>query len=306
MLHGNPNAFTANPLNRAGVERKDPAWLDAQRKHPGAKLLILYRGEVLIDRQPTLSRIQWLTLDAVDALPVSARETVLLGLWDGQPIYACDPSDADQPPFADLGEYGSLRNLAPFLSPEELGIAGQASWLLDWHRRQRFCAAHGDATVSAEGGFKRVNPKTGTEHFPRCDPVAIVLPYKDDAVCLGRGPQFPQGFMSAFAGYLEAGETLEMCGARELFEEAGLKIISMKYIFSQPWPFPSSLMMGFIAEVEDTSLTLDPTEIEEARWFSRQDLTSMMKGEGAIMVPPKFTIAHQLMKVWLERPNTRS
>lgn len=300
MIPQNPNAFAHNPLDRAGVRRKDAAWLEKQAKHPKAKLLALHKGEVLIDRGPTTSVIQWLTLDALGALPLS-REVVFLGLWEDQPIYAVDTSTADRPPFADLGSYAPLRNAAPFLPPQELSVAGQAVWLLDWHRRNHYCATHGDRLTSAEGGFKRVNEKTGTEHFPRTDPVAIVLPYKDDQVCLGRSPHFPLGFMSAFAGYLEPGETLEQCGERELFEETGLQAVSMDYVFSQPWPFPSSLMMGFLAEVEGTALNLDPDEIEDARWFSRKELQAVMDGDHEIMCPPKFAIAHQLMKLWLER-----
>lgn len=301
MLHGNPNAFATTPIDRANTQRKDDAWLREQEAHPDAQMLVVHRGQILIERGETSSSILWLNLAARDALPKTGQELVLLGLTNGKPVYACDASSSEEPPLADLGSYAHLRTLAPYLSPEELGIAGQALWLLDWHRRHQFCAQHGGETVSVEGGFKRVNPRTGAEHFPRTDPVAIVLPYKDDSVCLGRGPQFPQGFVSAFAGYLEAGETIEMCGVRELMEETGLKALSMEYVFSQPWPFPSSLMMGFLAEVESTDLLLDPDEIDEAHWFTREQLTTMMKGEGDFAVPPRFAIAHQLMRHWLER-----
>lgn len=300
MLHNNPNAFCANPLDRVGVQRKDQDWLDRQAKDPKAKLLVIYRGEPLVEREPTSARIQWVTLNALSALPMQ-RELVLLGLWDGEPIYAVDASYADKAPFTDLGEYVPLRNLAPFLPNTELSVAGQAAWLLNWHRKHRYCAQDGGKTVSAEGGFKRVNPESGAEHFPRTDPVAIVLPTHEGSVCLGRGPHFPKGFMSAFAGYLEPGETVEMCAERELFEEAGLEARSMEYLFSQPWPFPNSLMMGYIAEVTGRELTLDPTEIEEARWFSRDEARSVLNGEHEIMCPPKYAIAHQLLKAWLDR-----
>ncbi|MEM9839438.1 MAG: NAD(+) diphosphatase [Pseudomonadota bacterium] len=298
MLHDNPNAFCANPLDRAGVQRKDKEWLAAQAKDPQARLMLLYKGEVLLNRGPTSATVQWLTLDALGALPMD-RELALLGLWDGAPIFAADVSSADNPPLDDVGTYTALRGAAPFLPPAELSVAGQAIWLLDWHRRNRYCAKNGDFTEAAEGGYKRVNPRTGVEHFPRTDPVAIVLPYHEDYVCLGRSPHFPQGFMSAFAGYLEPGETLEQCGERELFEEVGLRARTMEYKFSQPWPFPSSLMMGFIAEVEDKELDLDLTEIEEAAWFTRAEAQAIMDGDHDVMCPPPFAIAHQLLKVWL-------
>lgn len=301
MLHGNPNAFAVNPIDRANNQRKNPDWVTAQDNNPDAQVMIVHRGQILIERGEDRSKILWLTLAARDSLPVRSCETVLLGLLDDQPVFACDASAAEEPPFADLGGYAPLRSLAPFLTPEELGTAGQALWLLDWHRRHQFCAEHGGETVSAEGGYKRINLKTGTEHFPRTDPVAIVLPYREDSVCLGRGPQFPRGFVSAFAGYLEPGETVEMCGARELSEETGLQALSMEYVFSQPWPFPSSLMMGFLAEVASTTLSLDTDEIEEAHWFTRAELTKMLQGEGRFAVPPEFAIAHHLIRHWVER-----
>lgn len=298
MLHGNPNAFCANPLDRVGVKRKYQAWLDAQAKDPQAKLLLLFRGEPLLKRSAKTAAIQWLSMDALSALPMD-RETVLLGLWDGVPIYATDVSNADAAPLTELGTYTPLRTAAAFIPPQELSVIGQAVWLLDWHRRNRYCARNGDFTEIAEGGAKRVNPRTGAEHFPRTDPVAIVLPYHGDRVCLGRGPNFPKGFMSAFAGYLEPGETLEQCAARELEEEVGLRARTMRYLYSQPWPFPSSLMMGFLSEVEDTVLTLDPDEIEDARWFARDELEAVMNGEHDMMPPPGMAIAHHLMKAWL-------
>ncbi|MEE4208673.1 MAG: NAD(+) diphosphatase [Parvularcula sp.] len=299
MLHGNPNAFCHSPLDTRGVERKDPDWVAAQRNHPKAKLMLVHRDHLLVERLPQKSYIQWLTLDVLRQLPMS-RHVVLLGTDGDAPVFAVDASAVDTPPLQDYGSYVALRSAAPFLSPEELSIAGQALWLLSWHRRMGYCSEHGDPLISGEGGFKRVNERRGTEHFPRTDPVAIVLPIHDDAVCLGRGPHFPKGFMSAFAGYLEPGETLEQCGARELKEEVGLEAVSMRYLFSQPWPFPSSLMMGFLAEVKDRHLTLDPDEIVEARWFSREEAQAVLDGDHEVMCPPPFAIAHQLLKTWLQ------
>lgn len=298
MLHGNPNAFCQSPLDRAGVLRKNETWLQAQREDPKARFMLFWRGELLIDRQPTTSEIQWLAMPALKTLPMD-RHVVFLGLWDGSPVFAVDASGAEKPPFSDLGGYAPIRACAPYLPPQEVSAAGQALWLLHWHQNHRYCARDGDQTESREGGFKRINTRTGAEHFPRTDPVAIVLPVHGDSICLGRGPHFPENFMSAFAGYLEPGETLEQCGERELFEEVGLQATSMRYLFSQPWPFPSSLMMGFIADVSGRDLTLDPDEIEAARWFDRDEAQAVMDGDHEIQCPPPMAIAHQLIKHWL-------
>ncbi len=302
MMNLNPNAFLGNPLDRCGVERKNPDWISAQAADPRALLLPFHKGMPLIERGDKSSRLQWLTLDAVSVL--SRRpEMILLGLLDGRPHWAANVSDdSEDGTFSDLGTHMPLRNVGPYLPGDELAMAGQASWLLDWHRRNRFCARYGDETDLQEAGFKRVNPKTGTEHFPRTDPVAIVLPTYGESVCLGRGPHFPAGFYSAFAGYVEACETLEECAVRELKEEAGLNVTSLEYVFSQPWPFPSSLMVGFIAEVGSTDLTLDPDEIVDAKWLSRDEAHLVLEGKHeSLMAPPPLAIAHQLLKLWLAR-----
>ena len=300
MLHDNPNAFLGNPLNRVGIERRDPAWIRAQEDHPGAEMIVFAEGRPLIVRGDASSTLCWLTLDARSLLP-TGTELILLGHDGEQPRFAVDVTGREEA-FSDFGQFAPLRDAAPYLPPAEAAIAGQANWLLGWHQRHRFCARDGGETVMADGGLKRVNPATGAEHFPRTDPVAIVLPTHGDEVCLGRGPHFPPGFFSAFAGYVEPCETLEECAVREVKEEAGLDIVKLDYIFSQPWPFPSSLMVGFIGEVSGRELTLDPDEIEEARWFSKDEVRQVLSGEpGDFFTPPPIAIAHQLLKVWLDR-----
>jgi NAD+ diphosphatase len=295
----NPNAFTGNPIDRCGVARKDPDWVAAQAG-PAARWLPVHKGQPLIDRGERASRLCWVDGAMADGLD-PAFERVLLGLLDGVPHWTIDVSPGD-PPLTDRGEYLPLRSAAPWLPAPERAIAGQAVWLLDWHRRHRFCARHGGETIPAEGGFKRVHPAIGTEHFPRTDPVAIVLPWKDDHVCLGRGPHFPEGMFSALAGYVEACETLEECAARELFEEIGLHAVGIEYAFSQPWPFPASLMVGFVVEVDGYELTLDPDEIVAARWFSRDEAADLLAGKGdGVFIPPPLAIAHQLLKLWVAR-----
>lgn len=291
-----PIAFAGNPLDRAAALRKDAGWVATRRADPRAELNLLWRGEVFHQRGERGSRLSPLTMDAL--AECGGAEPVLLGLRGDVPVWAADAGALPVAPFADLGAWGALRSLTPYLPAEEAAIAGQANWLLDWHRRHAFCARHGGPTVMAEGGGKRVNEETGAEHFPRVDPVSIVLPVHGDFVCLGRGPHFPPGFLSAFAGFMEPGETLEECGARELHEEAGLVATAMRYKLSQPWPFPCSLMVGFEADVADQDLTLDPVEIEEARWLSRAEARAILAGEHEVTAPPPLAIAHHLLAGW--------
>ncbi|MBB4657920.1 NAD(+) diphosphatase [Parvularcula dongshanensis] len=295
-----PIAFAGNPLDRANTERRDPAWVEAQRRHPRAELLVLWRGQVLHEAEGDAAALLPLTLAALEAMPGS--EPVLLGLREGTPVWAADAGDVAEPPFAALGAYEGLRALGGRLPPSELSVAGQAAWLLGWHDRHRFCARTGRPTVVAQGGAKRVEPESGTEHFPRSDPVAIVLPTLGERACLGRGPHFPPGMHSAFAGFVEACEAVEECAVRELYEETGLIVRKLTYVASQPWPFPSSLMIGFLAEVETETLRLDPEEIAEARWVSRAEARALLGGGGpaGLSVPPGIAIAHQLLRAWAE------
>ena len=231
---------------------------------------------------------------------------VFLGLHERKAHFAIDVSNSaqtpDAAPFAGLGEYMPIRAAAALISRDDLAMIGHARWLFEWHRKHQFCAVCGARTQIRDGGAKRQCENCEAEHFPRSDPVAIVLAIHEDACLLGRGPHFPPGFLSALAGFVEAAETPEEAAKRELFEEAGVTLTDVRYQFSQPWPFPSSLMMGFIADAEDRALTLDTNEIEEARWVTLCDTKSLLKGEEIddIFLPPKFTIARQLLERWAD------
>ena len=292
-----PLPFAGAPLDRAAARRKDEAWVAEQRAHPDAELIVLWRGQVLHERGQGASRLLPLTLAA---LTEAGGEPVLLGLRGETPVWTVDAGHRGEPPLRDLGAYASLRDLAPYLPPDELALAGHAVWLTGWHHRHPFDPRTGEPSEPREGGAKRV-AGSGAEQFPRVDVVAIVLPTLDDRVCLGRSPHFPPGFLSAFAGFMEPGESLEECAARELHEETGLVATSLTYRASQPWPFPSSLMVGFEATVVDDALVLDPAEIDEARWLTRDEARAALAGEGPVMVPPPVAIAHHLLKGWVER-----
>ena len=292
--------FAAEPLDRCSEQRCDEGWLAARLADPATLVLPLWRGDPLT----RADRAAFLNAGALGAFPADARK-VFLGLAKGAAYFAVDASAATSPeaaPFADIGTYMPLREAAGLLPSDDLAIAGEARWLLDWHRRHSHCAVCGASTAMKDGGAKRQCAACGAEHFPRSDPVAIVLATHEDACLLGRSPHFPPSFLSALAGFVEACETPEACAIRELREEAGCVIENVRYQFSQPWPFPSSLMMGFLADAKDRSLTLDRKEIEEARWVERDIVRRLIAGEKRddLRLPPRFTIARRLIERWAE------
>lgn len=292
--------FSHEPLDRASDARADPAWIAARLVEPSTLIIPVWRGDPLVRGE----RAAFLGVSALGSFPPDAKK-IFLGLSGGAAYFAIDVSaapSAETAPFADLGVYMPLREAAGVLPADELAIAGAARWLFDWHRRHPHCAVCGAPTELKDGGAKRQCAVCGAEHFPRSDPVAIVLATHEDACLLGRSPHFPPGFLSALAGFVEACETPEACAIRELREEAGVVIDNVRYQFSQPWPFPSSLMMGFIADAKDRALTLDKREIEEARWVDRAIVRRLIDGEKRedLRLPPRFTIARRLIERWAE------
>jgi NAD+ diphosphatase len=184
----------------------------------------------------------------------------------------------------------------------EAGIIAQARGLLTWHARHRFCGSCGEPTRAADAGYVRRCPSCSAEHFPRTDPVVIMLPVRGDRCLLGRQPTFPRGMWSALAGFLEPGETIEEAVRREVAEESGLRVGTVRYQASQPWPFPASLMIGCLAEAESEQVQVARDELEDARWFGRDELERALAGTHPEMfVPPPMAIAHHLMRGWLDR-----
>lgn len=290
--------FAAEPLDRASDSRADPNWIAARLGDAKSLIVPLYKGDPLVAD----GRAVILGVDALSQFPRGSA-TVFLGLRNDRAWFAVDASaasNADAAPFAEIGRYTALREAAGSLDDDDLAIIGQARWLLDWHRRNARCANCGGATDIGDGGAKRQCPVCAIEYFPRTDPVAIVLAVHDGCCLLGRNPRFPAGFVSALAGFIEAAETPEACAVRELREEAGVVLKNARYQFSQPWPFPSSLMMGFIGDAESRDLKLDEKEIVEAHWLSKDDIRAMIAGESraGLFLPPRFTIARRLIERW--------
>lgn len=300
------NTFAGNPLDRAGDRRNDPDWLIQQADNPEAVALVLWEGRPLIEPHPDGPRLRWLGLEQARAV-VPDRE-LFLGLWKQAPVFAVEVEGSLDPatgPLAGLGAFHEMREAAALLPDVDTAMAGTAKSLFDWRRRHGFCAACGVETETGSGGWKRVCPACRTEHFPRVDPVTIMLPVftggSEPKCLLGRQAAWPEGRMSALAGFLEPGETIEEACAREIAEEAGLTVTRVRYHSSQPWPFPSQLMIGLIAEVDGEDARPDQTELEAVAWLTRAEARACLAGDHpAIKAPPPIAIARTLLQAWVD------
>lgn len=279
--------FTGGRLDRADPLRHDEAGFAAALTDPAARLLVMK------DYQPETAdgRLGWRAVDPA-ARP---EEHVLLGLENGVPHFA----RLTGRPAA--GRSFEMIAALHALAAGEAATYAAARSVVDWHARHGFCANCGATTVPFRAGWGRRCGSCGTEHFPRVDPVVIMIAEHRGRALLGRQPAFPPGRYSALAGFLEPGESIEEAVARELFEEAGVRVKNVRYIASQPWPFPSSLMIACVAEAEDDRLTIDTTELEDAIWVSRDEVRAALAGDASRFgVPPSYAIAHTLLETWAE------
>jgi NAD+ diphosphatase len=279
--------FTGEELDRAAEHRADGDWLAAQAADPAARAVLAGTGGVHVTdgAEPRLALVPLARLDTSDP--------VLLGLDSTGPVYAVEANGA--------GLLG-LRDAAASLPPADAGLAAHAAAMLNWHRRHGHCANCGASTDIIAGGIIRRCPRCGAEHHPRTDPVVIMLVTHGDRVLLGRQPTWPPGRYSALAGFVEPGESLEAAVAREVHEEAGIEVGQPVYVASQPWPFPTSLMLGFMAPWQGGEPCRVDAELEDVRWFERAEVAAAARGEsGPLGVPPRLAIARRLLEHWLQR-----
>lgn len=282
--------FTGATLDRADRLRNDECGLAAARADPRARLLALDGLEPLIDSHGHLG---WTSLAAAG----SENDLVLLGLDDGVPCFA--ELQLDRAAAVDRS-MGVMQRLARLPAADAALYAGARS-VVDWHYRHRFCANCGAPTVLFRAGWGRRCKHCHSEHFPRVDPVVIMLAEYGGRVLLGRQPIFPPRFYSALAGFVEPGESLEEAVRRELFEEVGLQADAVRYVLSQPWPFPSSLMIGCIAEVTSDVVVLDIGELDGAIWVDRGGVEAALAAaaDATFVAPPPVALAFSLLKTWL-------
>jgi NAD+ diphosphatase len=285
--------FTGGTLDRADALRHDPVALAAKLDWR-ARLLKL---DGLMPEVTADGLLAWTTL--ADA-PVDA-ELILLGLDELARAHVAALLPESGEGTTPAMRSPALMTMLAALQPGEAATYAAARSLIDWHARHRFCARCGSTTHLFRAGWGRQCDACATEHFPRVDPVVIMIAQHDGRALLGRGKGWPEGRYSALAGFLEPGESVEEAVAREIAEEAGVRVRNVRYVASQPWPFPSSLMIACIGEAEDDAITLDTNELEDAMWVPRAMVRAVLAGEpGPFLPPPPYAIAHTLLTVWAE------
>ena len=295
-----PNlAFAGGTLNRLSENRDDASIIQAL-VHPQAKF-IAFAGAKPLLRFENEQAFCWHNND--DALQLDFSKAILLGSdEDGAPWLAV-PALVDPENLTENIKAIDLRSIIAqgLMSGAELGNLAYGAALNSWHNNNPFCSRCGTPTLMASAGAKRVCPNCKAEHFPRTDPVAIMMVTFQDQCLLGRSPHFPPGMYSCLAGFIEAGETIEDAVRRETFEEAGVTIGRVTYVASQPWPMPHSLMIGCVAEALTETITFDALELEDCRWFSKSEVRSMIDctHEQGLTSPLKGAIAGTLMAQWV-------
>ena len=278
--------FTGAGLDRADHLRLDAGRLAELMADGEARLLRLAELDPVLDEE---GRLAW------DSLAGAEGDHLFLGLDDGAPLFA---------PLVRVERPGqrawSVFRLLSLMSPRDAAIWGAARSLNEWHNRHRFCSVCGAASEVFRAGWGRACPACGAEHFPRVDPVVIMLAEHEGRVLLGRQPQYPAGRYSALAGFVEPGESIEEAVARELMEEAGVAVRDVFYLTSQPWPFPGQLMIACLATAESDALRLDAKELEDAFWATRDQVRAALAGDpdAPFLAPPPFAIANTLLTRW--------
>lgn len=283
--------FTGSRADRADHLRLDAEKIAMLAASAEAMLLRLDGHDPVLGED---GRLAWGTFAEI----AGGADHIFLGLREGVPLFAPLPE-------VGIGQRAwSVFRLMALMGPEDLALWGTARSLIEWHNRHLFCANCGARTRPFRAGWGRRCEGCGAEHFPRVDPVVIMLAEHDGKVLVGRQPQYPAGRFSALAGFVEPGESIEEAVAREIREEAGVEVTDVRYVASQPWPFPGSLMIACMAKARAAELTLDENELEAAMWVDREGVRAALDGaaDAPFLAPPPFAIANTLLRRWLEGP----
>ena len=305
IVPSGPIGFNDNPLDRRSDKRDDDAFIVALQSAPAARFLVFDGDVPLLNRGD--GRDAWFTASEAAVFGEPLQSVFLGEERDGSGRFALGFAlgleSGEEQLQGMLYRRIDLRSIAlqGLVAHERLGMLGQAKSMLDWHRRHRFCANCGSPSRVAAAGWQRMCDACGARHFPRVDPVVIMLAIYGERCLLGRQRQFAPGMYSALAGFVEPGETVEDAVRREVQEEAAVQCAQVTYFASQPWPFPSSLMIGCFAQASGTEIVVDTAELEDARWFTRAEVAAMFAGthESGLSAPKPFAIAHHLLKAYV-------
>lgn len=295
------NFYVHPNLDRSGHLRANQEEIARMLQTGEATILPVWRAKSLIQNAENTPELANLPRNIAQEVLEDAKGISFLGLMNDKPHFAIDLSHHEEPPLKDHGDFFDLREVGPTMSAEQGALAAFARGIIHWNAHHQFCGKCGNPTKNQDAGHRRkcINPDCGKDHFPRTDPAVIMLVQDEDGrALLGRSPHFMEGMYSTLAGFVEPGESLEQAVSREVFEETGIHTKNVTYHSSQPWPFPSSLMLGFNAIATSHDITIDPIEIEDAKWFTREEL---IEGEamGTYRTPRKDSISWVLISDWL-------
>jgi NAD+ diphosphatase len=295
-----PNFYASGGIDRAAHLRTDEQWIRKQIEDRAARIVPVWRSQNLVQHgNPPIG----VSVEANRGLLTGAGAVVFLGLIEEVAHFAADFSAYDEPPLEEHGQFRDMRGVGQLLSHQEGALLVYARATIQWHLRHQFCGVCGSATISQESGHMRkcTNSDCAAQHFPRLDPAVIMLVHDGgDRLILGRQKNWPPGQHSVLAGFVEQGESLEDAVAREIFEEAGVEITDIHYHSSQPWPFPSSIMLGFNARATGSTLNVNREELEDARWFTRDELLASPEND-EFRLPRSDSISRRLIEDWMNQ-----
>jgi NAD+ diphosphatase len=293
------NVFAGPYLERVSHLRADPAWFDSALADARSRVVPMWDSRSLIAEGPTAALLE---LREIPADHRNRESLILLGRFGGAPMFAYEMDGVESGAVPEGARFEELRTVAALMPPDQAGLLGYARAMIHWRRTHRHCGRCGAPTLPGRAGHVLVctNPVCRHEQFPRIDPAIIVLVSDGPRVLLGRQAAWPAGRYSTIAGFVEPGESLEDAVVREVAEETGVHVDQVEYHSSQPWPFPSSLMLGFTAHASTYAVRLEDQELEDARWFTRADIES-----GTPKLPPPVSISFRLIEHWFDAASER-
>jgi NAD+ diphosphatase len=302
ILASRPNVYTGSPLDRAGHLRDDTDWIEARLGDPATLFVPVWRSRTLVQDRDDGPHAVFLTNEAAAQVRMAGGPWAFLGLQGDTAVFTVDVSGVDDPlpllPEA-LGRFEDMRSLAGQLTPDDAAVLAHARGLMHWRVRHRFCGNCGSPCEPRSAGHAMACMQCGAQHFPRTDPAVIMLVHDGDRCLLGHSQRFPNSTMySTLAGFVEPGESLEEAVAREVLEESAIRVGRVSYHSSQPWPFPASIMLGFYAEALSSEITIDASELRDARWFSRDEIRN--NDRHGFNLPRRDSIARRLIEDWMD------